>query len=435
MNKNQNVLLINQPWLREELTALGFNVLTAGVGEGRGLDFPISDSGIQIEDLLKSLPVTPDRIVVFDDSSTLKIFGLERLKIPSIFYSVDAHHHSRWHRYLSSLFDLTLIAQRQHIPEFETESDNVKWFPLWPLRLPVPTKVREKIVSFRGNLRPDLHPERAKFFDKLKEIVPVDASLGDWVEPYSKALIVINQTVGGDLNFRNFEALAGGALLVTPRLNNGFSELFVEGEDYIAYEEGNAEEAGNKIKYYLENSTEAETIARRGREKLLAKHTSQARAEELANHLLELKPRGKESKNTAAMLSLLPTILAYKYHENNPNWERYLEEALSLLNQAIEEEEPLWEEYPSAGVFILLVILVETKRFFDLEEIGQRLLEEEKIDSIINVVFLVHALTNQKKNDEALALAKGYSDNPEEFIGSIPSLLSHVRDTVITSLS
>ncbi len=434
MSNRQNLLLINQPWLREEFTELGYTVTTAGVGDNRGLDITISDIGTDIEVIFQLLPELPDGIILFDDSSTLKIFGLERLEIPCIFYSVDGHHHWRWHRYFSALFDLTLIAQRQYMPEFKSESQSVRWFPLWPLRLPAPLSVKENIASFRGNLSPALHPEREIFFSKLNQIVPVDAKEGDWADPYAAASIVINQTVGGDLNFRNFEALAAKALLVTPHLDNGFPDLFIEGTDYIGYHEGDAAEAGGKIKYYLEHPEEAAKIAASGHEKLLRAHTSKARAKELDSFLSTLKNSEKPRKYCNALLSLVPSLISMKYYEKNEAADRYLTECLRLLKNGIQEGESFQEDYPSAGVFVILLVLVDCSKFLELEEVGKALLKARAIDPIINAVFVIQALLSQGNDGAALEVAKEFSDNPSELIWSIPNLLAQVRDSVMSSL-
>jgi len=431
MAEGLNLLLINQTWLLDELRVLGFKISTAGFGDGRSFDFLIPDSGISIQELLSKLPEQPDRIIVFDDSSTLRIIGFERLEILSVFYSVDAHHHSRWHRYFSSLFDLTLVAQRQHIPEFESQSDNIKWFPPWPLNLPTPAIVREFKAVFRGSLSPELHPERAKFFSQLEEIVPVDAAQGDWADAYSRALIVVNQTVGRDLNFRNFEAIAGGALLVTPNLYNGFSELFAEGEEYVTYSDGDVVDAASKIKYFLAHPEEAIKIADRGREKLLLEHSGQSRAAQLAKMLVELEPRSKKSRNLSAMLSLLPTVLSHLFREHSPGWEIQSNECFDLLTAAIDDGEDLSEDFPSAGVFVVLLSLVENSRFADLEKVGRRLLEDARVDPVIIAVFVIYALMNQNKNEEAHRLARSYADNSEELIAAIPHLLTQVRERVI----
>ena len=76
-------------------------------------------------------------------------------------------------------------------------------------------------------------------------------------EIYSRARIVINCCLNNDLNMRVFEALAGGALLITNRLeDNGQEELFADRAHLVEYR--SPEEALALIDYYLRHPQERE---------------------------------------------------------------------------------------------------------------------------------------------------------------------------------
>lgn len=432
--KHHKILMFHQAWLRPELEKLGHQVVTAGFGADRGFDFTLPDSAIELSQLIERLPFEPDRLIVFDDSSLQQIFGFESVNLPTVFYSVDTHHHSTWHRYFSALCSLTLVAQRQHIPELESVSQNVRWFPVWPLVLPTPAEKKEVIAVFRGTLDPSLHPERAKFFNDLSKVVAVDASTGDWVEPYSRALIVVNQVVGGDLNFRYFEALAAGALLITPRLYNGFSDLFIEGEDFVSYQPGSVSDAGEKIAYFLEHPEEALKIAASGRKKLLLKHTSQARANELSELLNSEFFASKNNVNLAAMLCLVPALIAHIYKLQSDNSILYLEECQRLLNCALEYDENFSDEFTRAGVLSVLLGLVELKQFEELELTARKLMERNFIDNTIGAIFVIASLLDRGRTDDAMEFASGISNEPSEFICSVPGLVAQVRESILSSI-
>jgi len=84
------------------------------------------------------------------------------------------------------------------------------------------------------------------------------------------------------LKLRDFDAPISGALYLTQR-NPDLCELFVEGEEIECYE--TCREALDKIKYYLENSSERHKIANMGYKKALTAHTWDNR---LTNTFLDL---------------------------------------------------------------------------------------------------------------------------------------------------
>src|SRR5207302_1696841 len=77
-------------------------------------------------------------------------------------------------------------------------------------------------------------------------------------EIYSRAKIVINLPLADDLNFRVFEALSCGALLLTRRIANGQELLFKEDVHYVAF--GDEAELFAKVEYYLSHEAERARI-------------------------------------------------------------------------------------------------------------------------------------------------------------------------------
>jgi hypothetical protein len=88
---------------------------------------------------------------------------------------------------------------------------------------------------------------------------------------YSQSKIVFNKSINRDLNMRFFEGLAAGALLVTDRIGNGLDKFGRDGEHYIGYD--TAEEAIEKIRYYLAHAAEREQIAEHGQQLMFEHHT------------------------------------------------------------------------------------------------------------------------------------------------------------------
>ena len=268
------ILLLGQDWLQSELQELGHEVVSASITNRRCNVF-ITLPGLSFDELLAKLPngFLPDRIIYWDDSTVAWVTGLEESEIPKLLFAVDTHQHHHWHPQFSAVFDKTLVAHIDFLPLFKEYAVNPSWMPLWATRPALPSAaLRDLNVVFVGTVNPVLHPERAKFFSAVGQKVPLTILSGDYLQPYSKAKIVINQVVNGDLNFRVFEALSSGAMLLTPKIGNGLLELFQDSKDLVCYENGNADDAIEKINYYLNNDKSREEIAWHGSQNALASH-------------------------------------------------------------------------------------------------------------------------------------------------------------------
>jgi hypothetical protein len=309
-SSSPTILLLNQNWLTNEFRQLGYSVVSAGFGTPH-LDHSIDVGPLKIWDLLEELKLTPDYIVYFDDSGLPWLTELEECPISKLFYSIDSHHHCAWHSPFGGLFDFVLTAHKDHLDQFLRYNQNSRWMPLWATVNPEPSAVRNIQACFRGSMDPQIHPGRADFFEQLKKVVPLDAGPGLWLEAYPRAKIVINQSVASDLNFRIFEAMISGALLITPRINNGLLDLFIEDQELVLYENGSPEDASRKIAYFLANEDERKSIADRGREKVLTNHSNLARATEIASILSGIQRRIlDQSIHNCALSTYLFTSLA-----------------------------------------------------------------------------------------------------------------------------
>lgn len=256
----------------------------------QGFDYTYS-SGTEIDTILKNLPgdFYPDVIVYHDDSNPiLYISGLEEVPIPTIFYSIDIHLHKDRHQYFCGLFDKTLVAQKDYVSDMTAYCPDTQWFPLWSRISLQPSPVKDIELCFRGSLNPRVNHNRCKFFEALALHTKIDCQSGPFGEVFSRSKIVINQTIKADLNFRVFEAMMCGAMLLTPRINNGQNELFIAGQDLVEYEEQNIQDALEKITYYLSHEEERAAIASAGREKVIQMHTEEIRAIQFEQHLLNI---------------------------------------------------------------------------------------------------------------------------------------------------
>lgn len=416
-----NLLLLNQSWFSNELRAIGHRVVVA-----RALplesEIAIPHRAISIQELLTLLPkdFSVDRILYFDDSRPLSIYGWDSAPVPTLFYSVDSHHHAEWHAILSAVFDKTLMAQKNYISIFKQHANDVSWFPLWSDNYLSESKTRDIPVAFRGNMNETLHPERAKFFQELEKLVAVDAKPGPFAEAYTRAKIVLNQTVRGDLNARVFEAMLCGAMLITPKTENGLDELFVDGKDYVSYPEGDVLAAKEKIEFYLSNEGLRAEIASSGYNKAILHHTSLERAKVLSSLLtsMHITPR------SGGLLGLAQTLLfsARLYSKTNPvEIEILLAESVRLILESAKQGSGLSDALETSCIICkqLLEVHVSAERAMGFIEELRTILPE----SIPAILCHIDLLLKAQQHLTAHTIASTISEHPEELVAGTPGLI------------
>lgn len=245
---------------------------------------------------------TPDVIVWLDNSAPLLLTGLEDCRIPIIFYSVDTQHHYELHSCLALAFDYVLIAQRDYMVHFAECETPMEWFPLWAPRYVEASDDKRLGLTFVGNLNVKLNPARVQFFGELQKITPIHIKQGAYWEIFPYADIVVNQTVKGDLNFRVFEAMMCGPLLLTEKTSNGLLDLFKDGEHLVTYERGNAASAAAIAHELQRDPSRMKRIAEAGRAEILAKHTARHRAIELEKIIKSIRKRAPTVRRYYAMM-------------------------------------------------------------------------------------------------------------------------------------
>jgi hypothetical protein len=409
------ILLLNQDWFAAELRAAGHEVMTAGLS-AHHLDVDLAHPLIHIDSVIERLPwkERPDRIVAFDNSAPLSLCGLDETRIPTVFLSVDIHHHLDLHRHFHEMFDALLTAQKDYLPHFSQSPARCEWFPLWAPRYVEECSEQSYEAVFVGNLNPRLNPLRVEFFTRLCEIVPVHLTRGNYWEIFPKAKIVLNQTVKGDLNFRVFEALMCGRLLLTERSGNGLFDLFDDGVHLVTYERGNVEEAADKIRFYLAHPDEAQRIARAGRERVLALHRPEHRAKRLLEILLPLEKRSQAHlKFFSSMLNyhLLSLRLegldtAYSTHA--------LIRALRAAEAGLAHQEDLTEELAST----LVLAALRYEQVFS-SSAGEQLVfnaAERYPDLRVLALSRIRILLNRGANEDARRYAGRMAESSAEEI-------------------
>jgi hypothetical protein len=334
-----DILAFNQPYLsqpgfREVFAAAGHRCLSIGWYD-EGCDVVTSKPVLTFEEVRELLPpgFNPERIIYFDHSEPLRVLGLDTLTIPTIVHLVDTHIHKSWHPVLSGCFDVALLAMRGYNQLF-VQGDHIPpvyWLPLWAFRLGADPKYDRPVnVSFRGTFG-GTHPKRPEFFGAVNKKIPGDYGQGPFFDLYNSSKIILNDCINDDLNWRVFEALASGAMLLTPRVSQETLDLFPEGECLVTYRPHDVDDAVSKLDYYLKNSSERLAIATAGYERVMQGHMGTHRGEMLLRILESAKPRPRAEKIFCAAATYLRLAVLF------PGFQRatYLNAAQAAVNKMI----------------------------------------------------------------------------------------------------
>ncbi len=284
-----NILLLGAAVLSSGFRELGHSVVTCTT-DGAG-DIAIQEFPTSIQSVLGQLPKnwSPDGILLTDDSTYPMFWDLEEVALPLGWYAIDSHLHHGWHRGYAAVFDCIFVAQRDYVPQYVRDPDrqSVKWLPLctFPVADAEHHLPKQYDVSFVGNLQSPFNPGRRAFIEAVHARYPLHLASGEFVPIFTQSKMVLNQCVANDVNFRTFEAMACGSLLLMEHVGNGLEELFQDRVHLVLYEKGNVEQVIEVANYYATHDHERETIARAGQQEVREKHTYVHRAQSILSDL------------------------------------------------------------------------------------------------------------------------------------------------------
>lgn len=246
-----------------------------------------------------------DALLAFDPWMA-DLEALKNAPCPTLCLLIDVHRELCWRSLFARYLDHVFIAQKDYVPGFAAlPHPNATWLPLagdenihFVAGLP-----RQTDVAFVGKFGAAGSERHNTLSDVLGAFSTNDTARtytpAEMGRVYSGAKIVFNKSIGGDVNMRVFEAIAAGALLVTDRIDNGLTDLFVEDTHYVAY--GSVEEAKTKIAHYLAYDGERAAIAAEGQAHLLAHHTYRHRLETMLAAVAGNGATGHAPARTAAV--------------------------------------------------------------------------------------------------------------------------------------
>ncbi len=428
-----NILILNQDWFAEDFRREGHEVTTCGLGTH--LDVTLHVPLIHLDSIIEGHlgGKAPDRILILDNSAPLIVEGLAETSIPLLFYSVDVHHHAELHDSLCHVVDHVFMAQRDYCTEINRKSPvPVEWLPLWASRYVEPSSHLEHGCVFVGTLNRELNEERVDFFEALQKEVPVLCMTGKYWEIFPHSRIVINQTVKGDLNFRVFEAMMSGSMLLTEMSGNGLTALFEDGKHLVTYEKGNVQDAAQKIRMYLEQPELARSIAAAGRKEILEKHTTAKRAQKVLEVLLTLQRSTSNQRYFSWMKNF--TALSNRLKKIDTELSRKaLLAAMRASEMALDRSEQMTEQ----TAFSFVYACCKYDMSFGSEGGNKLLQQAADVYPEYNLfkLALVRGYLNSGNISAARALAKQIGTEDESFIFSgaekvITELLNEGSDLV-----
>lgn len=322
------ILHLGNYYFAQSLRDFGHDVLCVGLQAGS--DVRLATQPVTLQELGAQLPGgwRPDLVLLGDASAYPLVVGLEFLAVPLVWYAIDSHLHLSWHMQYATVFDVILVAQRDFVRCYRADPlrQVVEWAPLFcsPSSDRDMGLVRDLPLSFVGTLNPKWNPDRVALIDGIRQRMPIHVENGPYLDVFNRSQIVLNQSVANDVNFRTFQVMACGALLLTERTGNGFGELFQEGRHCLAYDHGSVEQVVEQVAAYRDSPAARAAIAEAGREEVLAKHTVRHRTEQL----LAVLAQADLSRMVAERRAHLMDIQACLMTVYEISWRQYVRAAL-----------------------------------------------------------------------------------------------------------
>ena len=275
-NLGHNVFFFSTPTIKDENNK-GF-FITNGF-----------DSKIDINDLIKYAGFTPDLFLYVEPYGIIPR-GLDKANFPTACIICDTHLGLEERIQTSLFFDYVFLYHKNYIKYFTKHpKNNVLWHPYaCDLTIFNPKSKEceyEYYIAFIGQLQ--TFSDRKKVITDLSKNFKINEqrfySQLEIPLIYSVSKIVLNLPLSDDLNFRTFEAISCGALLITKRINNGQEFLFQENVHYVAFSD--YEELEQKVFYYLNHPEERLFIANNGLKLIKEKHSLEFRIQDLLDQI------------------------------------------------------------------------------------------------------------------------------------------------------
>lgn len=281
-----------------------------------------SESEVDVLHELEKLEFTPE-ILLQQESLGCRVFlkGLASIDCVRLFWSVDTHMNMYWHGLYGSMFDGVLTTQKKYVSALEKVcTAKICWVPWMGGRLGpetgtetgfIPYTKREHEMTFVGRVSPQ-RPSRKLFVDFLKDNYNLNLVDGlnysGMMSLYKQTVIVPNEAIFGEVNFRLFEACSCGCVVVTPFVGDELGELFEIGKEIAVY--NNVLE----LKYILDRLRDdpkyAAEMGLAAYERILRDHLPANRVNKILDFAHGLIPRKNNESENSFLLTRVQAVLA-----------------------------------------------------------------------------------------------------------------------------
>jgi Glycosyl transferases group 1 len=222
--------------------------------------------------------------------------GLNTTSIPTACFSIDTYEQISSRIHFAQLFDYAFVFHPGYDRLFQQAGH--------PRAICLPHAVEHDLfvdptlervyeVGWVGRLDGSTYTFRRHCIQQLEQQFKVNDiyryySPEEMAAIYQQSQIVVNLSRDDylqDANLRCFEAMAAGALLITPKPTELAELGFVEGTHYITFQQ--AAELTDLVNFYLDHPSQRIAIAQAGRDLVLQKHTYDARVQTILETLAQ----------------------------------------------------------------------------------------------------------------------------------------------------
>jgi hypothetical protein len=239
--------------------------------------------------------------------------GLEGLSVPKFAWLIDTHKKPSFHREIGQGMDHTFYAHRIWGHVFATSAS---WLPLHAderIFYPV-ARERDLDAVFIGSQDWRADPLR-RIAEKHGLRIHVSCTTGpreksETAALYARAKLVFNRHCANDLNFRVFEAMAAGRVVLTDAQWNGQYDLLEDGKHYVLYKD--ERDLERQVLHYLQDDRARARIEAAAAALASREHTTRARVRQLVDAVEAILRAGGATALPAATVTAPRVVAAPK---------------------------------------------------------------------------------------------------------------------------
>lgn len=293
------ILILGSDNFAEPLRRLGHEVWCAGPDPASDLPCPQQDVDWRdLERMLEQYGLCVEAVLVTDNVGRRQLpTGLWAAPLVTAFYGVDSPLNRFWQFPYGRLFDLVFLDQRGEALALAEEHPAVHWLPVGvdaARYAGAPEAPLRPGVCFVGVVEDSVRPKRSALLAKVAKWAPLEVRggrQGQWCTTeeaaglYRRYQVVLNENLFPGVTTRPLEVMAAGGCLLSEAAPGHMDEFFKDGEHLLYF---TADDLKYKLEYCLRENGAGGKLAARGRETVLAGHTLDHRAAEVAGRLEQM---------------------------------------------------------------------------------------------------------------------------------------------------